>query len=55
MLNSIKNIFKQLNNESQETNSEEELNLLCGLMLEAAQIDGSVDQVEIERISKKLV
>ena len=54
MLNSLKNIFKQLKNETQETNSNEELNLLCGLMLEAAQIDGKVDQVEIVKISKIL-
>ena len=55
MLNSLKNIFKQSNNETEETNSEEELNLLCGLMLEAAQVDGRVDQIEIDRISKTLV
>ena len=54
MLNSLKNIFKQLRKETQETNSKEELNLLCGLMLEAAQIDGKVDQVEIVKISKIL-
>ena len=51
MLNSLKNIFKQSRNEIQETNSKEELNILCGLMLEAAQIDGKVDQVEIVKIS----
>ena len=55
MLNSLKNIFKQSENETQEDNAKKQLSLLCGLMLEAAQIDGSVDQVEIERISKTLV
>ncbi len=54
MFNSLKNIFKQ-NNKIQENNSEKDLNLLCGLMLEAAQIDGRIDQVEIDRISKTLI
>ena len=55
MLNSLKNIFKLSENETQETNSEDELNLLCGLMLETAQVDGRVDQIEIDRISKTLI
>ena len=54
MLNSLKNIFKQSKNGIQETNSNEELNLLCGLMLEAAQVDGMVDPIEIDKISKTL-
>ena len=54
MLNSLKNIFKQSKNETQETNANEELNLLCGLMLEAAQIDGKIDQIEKDRITKTL-
>ena len=40
MLNSLKNIFKQSENEIQENNSKKQLSLLCGLMLEAAQVDG---------------
>ena len=55
MLNSLKNIFKQSENETQENNSEKQLNLLCGLMLEAAQVDGRVDQIEIDKISKILI
>ena len=55
MLNSLKNIIKQLKNDTEETDSEGELNLLCGLMLEAAQIDGKVDQIEIDKISKTLI
>ena len=55
MLNSLKNIIKQSKNDTEEINSEGELNLLCGLMLEAAQIDGKVDQIEIDKISKTLV
>ena len=54
MLNSLKNIFKQSDNETQENNSKKQLNLLCGLMLEAAQVDGKIDQIEINKISKTL-
>ncbi len=54
MLNSLKNIFKQLENEAQEDNSKKQLSLLCGLMLEAAQVDGKIDQIEIDKISKTL-
>ena len=55
MLNSLKNIFRQSKNEKQEVNSKKQLSLLCGLMLEAAQIDGKIDQIEINRISKTLI
>ena len=55
MLNSLKNIFKQSENITQENNSKKQLNLLCGLMLEAAQVDGKIDQSEIDKISKILV
>ena len=55
MLNSLKNIFKQSENETQENNSKKQLSLLCGLMLEAAQVDGKIDQIEIEKISKILI
>ena len=54
MLNSLKNIFKQSENETEKNNSTKQLNLLCGLMLEAAQVDGRVDQIEIDKISKLL-
>ena len=54
MLNSLKNIFKQSENESQENSSKKQLSLLCGLMLEAAHVDGKIDQIEIDRISKIL-
>ena len=54
MLNSLKNIFKQSENEIQENNSKKQLSLLCGLMLEAAQVDGKIDQIEIDKISKIL-
>jgi len=54
LLNSLKKIFKQSENESQENNSKKQLSLLCGLMLEAAHVDGKIDQIEIDRISKIL-
>ena len=55
MLDSLKKIFNQSNNDIQENNSKEDLSLLCGLMLEAAQIDGRVDKIEIDKISKTLI
>ena len=54
MLNSLKNIFKQSENETQENNSKKNLSLLCGLMLEAANVDGNIDQIEIDKISNIL-
>ena len=55
MLSSLKKIFTQSKDDVQENNSEEDLNLLCGLMLEAAQIDGKVDQIEVKKISQTLI
>ena len=54
MLNSLKNIFKQSKNETQKDISNKQTNLLCGLMLEAAQVDGKIDKIEIDQISKIL-
>ena len=54
MLNSLKNFFEQSKNETHEDNSKKQLSLLCGLMLEAAQVDGKIDQIEIDKISKTL-
>ena len=54
MLSSLKNIFKQSENEPLENDSKKQLSLLCGLMLEAAQVDGKIDQIEIDKISKTL-
>ena len=55
MLNSLKNIFQQSENKTQENNSKKQLSLLCGLMLEAAHVDGKIDQIEIDQISKLLI
>ena len=55
MLQSLKKIFSQSNNVSEATDSKEELELLCGLMIEAAYTDGKVEEIEINKISKSLV
>ena len=53
MLNILKKFFRQ----SEETSSSptENLQLLCGLMIEAANIDGQIDQQELNKISKVLI
>ena len=55
MLKSLKNIFSQSNNTAEETESKEELKLLCGLMIEAAYTDGKVQDIELNKITKSLV
>ena len=55
MLESLKKIFNKSQENSQEPNSKNELKLLCGLMIEAAQTDGKIDQNEIDTISDTLI
>ena len=55
MLESLKKIFKQSEESLSESVVKEELYLLCGLMIEAAQTDGNIDQKEIDSISNSLV
>ena len=55
MLKSLKKIFNQSEDNSPQSLFNDELQLLCGLMIEAAQTDGKVDQKEIDKISKILV
>ena len=53
MIKSLKNFFIK-----SEENTEIEisdLNILCGIMIEAANIDGNIDQKEIDKISDFLV
>ena len=53
MINSLKNFFIK-----SEENTEikiSDLNILCGIMIEAANIDGSIDKKEIDKISNFLV
>ena len=53
MLNSLKFFFNQSDKIHQ--NNTEDLHLLSGLMLETANIDGHVDQQEVDKISKVLI
>ena len=53
MLNSLKNFFKQPNKNVSPPIPD--LYLLCGLMVEASNIDGHIDQKEINMISKALI
>ena len=53
MFNSLKNIFNQTEEVSQTPI--DDLHLLCGLMIETANVDGIIDQNEINKISKVLI
>ena len=53
MLNSLKNFFQK--SEEIISSPRGDLHLLCGLMIEAANIDGHVDQQEVNKISKALI
>ena len=53
MLNSLKFFFHQ--SEEIHQNNTDDLHLLSGLMLETANIDGHVDQLEVDKISKVLI
>ena len=55
MLKSLKDIFTNSEDFSNEDISKNDLNLLAGLMLEAALTDGKIDEVEIKKISESLV
>ena len=50
MLQSLKKIFQKTQNTT-ETDNIDELTILCGLMMEAANTDGNVSQDEINKIS----
>ena len=53
MFKALKKIFHE--NSDMKINEVNDLHYLCGLMMEAANIDGNVDQVEINKISKVLI
>ena len=55
MLASLKKLFQQHNLEKDQKNSNNELMLLCGIMMEAAAIDGTIDQTELSQIKISLV
>ena len=54
MLEILKNIFETKNQEIKH-NESDNLELLCGLMIEAAKTDGVVDDIEINRIKLILI
>ena len=54
MFQSLKNIFsgdKDINQENQNN----EIDILCGLMIEAANTDGNITQEELNKISNSLI
>ncbi len=53
MLNSLKKIFDQ-KNISEQNKSSDNLQLLCGLMIEAANSDGKITSEELEKITTAL-
>lgn len=53
MLHLLKNFFQESGEITH--NPKKDLYLLCGLMIEAANIDGQIDQKEVNKISKVLI
>ena len=53
MLNLLKNILNSQN--SKEDNHNKDLELLCGLMIEAAYTDGQIDASELNKIKLSLI
>ena len=53
MLNLLKNILDSQN--SKENNNNKDLELLCGLMIEAAYTDGNIDLSELNKIKLSLI
>ena len=53
MLSLLKNILNSQN--PQEDNSNKDLELLCGLMIEAAYTDGKIDESELNKIKLSLI
>ena len=54
MLQSLKNIFSNNSNQNQEDNNKD-IDIIAGLMIEAANTDGNVSQDEVNNISSSLV
>ena len=53
MLNLLKNFFEK--NEDSKVQSNDNLEILCGLMVEAANSDGNIDSDEINKIKQILI
>ena len=54
MLKLLKNILNSQNSE-EDNNNNKELELLCGLMIEAAYTDGKIDTSELSKIKLSLI
>ena len=54
MINLLKNILNKQNS-SEEDDNYKNLELLCGLMIEAAYTDGEVDKAELQKIKSSLI
>ena len=55
MISALKKIFSKPELKPNNNNSNQELELLCGLMVEAANIDGKIDNNELSKIKSSLV
>ena len=54
MLNLLKNILNSQSSKENKNNNQN-LELLCGLMIEAAYTDGQIDESELNKIKLSLV
>ena len=54
MITLLKNILNNQNS-SEEDDNHKNLELLCGLMIEAAYTDGQVDKAELQKIKSSLI
>ena len=54
MINLLKNILKTKNSSNEKEDSKN-LELLCGLMIEAAYTDGRIDKIELDKIKNSLI
>ena len=54
MINLLKNILNSKNSTLEKENSKN-LELLCGLMIEAAYTDGQIDESELKKIKLTLI
>ena len=55
MINFLKNILNNNDVYKQEEDNNKNLELLCGLMIEAAYTDGKIDETELNKIKLSLV
>ena len=54
MLKSIQNFFKQPDIVQDDEQLKNELRLFCGIMIEAASVDGKIEKIEISKIKTTL-